>query len=429
MSKAGTAEAEKPRASVSGVVMPGAGSAEGGTAQMPEEQVSASHSVQLGELPARVIDRLIALGHDLPIAHGEDAAAQAFVDAFAPLLAGYAVAVVVGEGEQRKTFRCEAVGARESFAPPSREVTTGKLSGHPVERVVRLADCDAFIVVAGDDAGLSDDASTPVQIAHRALFVLEGARQRARMHERIGALEAAIEEREAMLVQGNKLASLGQLAAGMVHEINNPLTSILAYTDFLSKRASAREDAEDVERLRRIGESAHRMLRLSRDIVSYARPSSSIAQPLVVSAVIEQALGFCEHLFEECGVEVERAFGSGVLPVRGHPEQLAQVFVNLFTNACHAMPETGGRLVVTTELAEGDARVRIVVADNGAGISNANLPRVFLPFFTTKDEKHGTGLGLAIVKRIVESHDGQVEVESSDKGTRFFIHLPAARES
>ncbi len=231
-----------------------------------------------------------------------------------------------------------------------------------------------------------------------------------------------------MLVQSNKLASLGQLAAGMVHEINNPLTSILAYTDFLTKRAAAREDAEDVERLRRITESAHRMLRLSRDIVSYARPSSSIAQPLIVSSVVEQALGFCEHLFEESNVTVHRTFGDGVLPVRGHPEQLAQVFVNLFTNACHAMPQSGGQLAITTELTGDEGRVRILVSDNGHGIAPSNLARIFVPFFTTKQEGRGTGLGLAIVKRIVEAHDGEVAVESDDRGTRFSIHLPVARE-
>jgi len=422
----GAVEADKPRASVSGVVMPVAGSAGGGTAPMPEEQGSTSHSIQLADVPSRVLDRLLVLGHDLPVAQGEDAVVQAFVDGLAVLLPAHAVTIVIGEGEGQRTFKGHG-GGRESFAPASREVSTATTK-HAVERVVRVPESDAAIVVAGDDASLSEDGAAPVQIAQRALFVLESARQRARLVAELATLRASVDEHASMLVQGNKLASLGQLAAGMVHEINNPLTSILAYTDFLAKRATAREDTEDVERLRRIGESAHRMLRLSRDIVSYARPSSSLAQPLVVSAVVEQALGFCEHLFEESGVEVARTFGDGVLPVRGHPEQLAQVFVNLFTNACHAMPETGGKLSVSTELAEGDTRVRIVVADNGHGIAAENLARVFLPFFTTKDEKHGTGLGLAIVKRIVESHDGQVEVESDAAGTRFVIQLPVARE-
>lgn len=416
MSKAQGAatEPEKPRASVSGVVL-------------PDEQVSASHSVQLAELASGTLDRLLALEHELPTTLGEDALAQAFVDGLAPLLPGYAVAVSMGEGEYRRAFR---EGARDSFAPASREVETGRLfAQYPVERVVRLPESDATIVVAGKDASLAEDATPPIQIAHRALIVLEDVRQRARMHDENARLRAALDERDAMLVQSNKLASLGQLAAGMVHEINNPLTSILAYTDFLTKRAAAREEGEDVERLRRITESAHRMLRLSRDIVSYARPSNSIAQPVVLSAVLEQALGFCEHLFEESGVAIERSFGDGVLPVRGHPEQLAQVFVNLFTNACHAMPPSSGRLTIVTELSPDEGRVRIVVTDNGHGIPSADLSRVFLPFFTTKNDGHGTGLGLAIVKRIVEAHDGSVDVDSDGQGTRFAIHLPVARET
>ncbi|HEY1954707.1 MAG TPA: ATP-binding protein [Polyangiaceae bacterium] len=411
MSKAqgAASETEKPRTSVSGVVL-------------PDEQVSASHTITLAELPPRVLDRLLSLGNDLPVSHGEDAVAQALVDGLSLLVPGHAVVVSIGQ----KIFR---EGARESFAPQSREVETKKrVSEHAIERVVRIPESAATLTIAGDDAQLAEDSAVPVQVAHRALFVLENALARARLLEENARLRASIEEHGAMLLQSNKLASLGQLAAGMVHEINNPLTSIVAYTDFLSKRAAAREDADDVERLRRIAESAHRMLRLSRDIVSYARPSSSIAQPVILSGVLEQALGFCEHLFEESGVTVERTFGDGVLPVRGHPEQLAQVFVNLFTNACHAMPDGGGKLKVVTELSPDEGRVRIVVSDNGHGISSTNLARVFLPFFTTKEEGRGTGLGLAIVKRIVESHDGEVEVESDEAGTRFAIHLPVAGE-
>jgi signal transduction histidine kinase len=404
MSKSAAAETEKRPTSVSGVVL-------------PEEQVSTSKTIALADVPSRALDRLLSLEHDLPLSQGEPGVIQAFVESFALLVPGHAVAVVVGQEAYRSEIH------RDSFAPmsasrESREVSK-LFAHHLVERVVRIAGSDATIILAADDAALADDAAPAVQLAHRGLFILESGRARARM-------QGEIDELRAMLVQADKLASLGQLAAGMVHEINNPLTSILAYADFLSKRASAREDADDVERLRRIGESAHRMLRLSRDIVSYARPSSETPQPVVISSVIEQALVFCDHLFQEAGVAVERVFGDGVLPVRGRPEQLAQVFVNLFTNACHAMPQKGGRLEITTELTTNEAHVRIVVGDNGHGIQEPNIDRVFLPFFTTKDEKHGTGLGLAIVKRIVDSHDGRVEVESDGGGTRFVIHLPVA---
>ena len=394
---------------------------------LPEEQVSASHTIQLAEVPSRQLDCLLVLAHELPVDQGEDALLQAFVEALASLVPGHSVAVVVANG--RKSFRAEATQrTSHTSAPPSREVEKHVFSHHTVERAVHLPDSDAVVVIACDDTSLHTDASPALQLAHRALYQLDTARQRARMREQLAELRAAVEEREAMLVQSDKLASLGQLAAGMVHEINNPLTSIIAYSDFLAKRAATRQDTEDVERLRRIGESAQRMLRLSRDIVSYARPSSSSTtqQPVVLSSVVEQALAFCDHLLEEAGVSVDRSFGDGVLPVRGHPEQLAQVFVNLVTNACHAMPQRGGRLQITTELSPDEARVRVIVADNGHGITREHLARVFQPFFTTKDEKHGTGLGLVIVKRIIESHGGRVDVESDSAGTRFIISLPAA---
>jgi len=233
----------------------------------------------------------------------------------------------------------------------------------------------------------------------------------------------------AQIVQAEKLASLGQIAAGMVHELNNPLTSIVAYTDYLTKRWLAKReqsDPDEVERLRRIGESAHRLLRFTRDLVTYARPAGEIPVPVVVHSVIEQALVFCEHLIGESITRVERRFGDHILPVRGLPEQLTQVFVNLVTNACHAMPE-GGVLTIVTELVDGESAVRVVISDTGCGILRDDQARIFTPFFTTKKDGKGTGLGLAIVKSIVEGHNGHIRVESEpDRGASFALVLPVA---
>ncbi len=413
-----------PRASVSGVVI-------------PEEQMSASRSVLLAEVPSRLLDRLLVLSTELPVAHGQEAVAQALADGLALLFPGHGVGVSIGVGNDAKTYRCAEVpqAQRESgafFPAEHRAASAGAeaVFAHlRIERVVRVPGIEGLAIhVAGDDPALAEEASIPVQLAHRAIYILDAARRHAKADEERAHLEEEIKGRDAMLMQSEKLAALGQLAAGMVHEINNPLTSILAYADFLSKRASARNDEEDLERVRRINESARRMLRLSRDLVSYARPSSGPPQPVVISGVIEQALGFCEHLVSDAGVNIRREFGDGVLPVRGRPDQLAQVFVNLITNACHAMPEKkkGGELVFSTELVDGDTRVRVVVSDNGHGIAPDILHRVFLPFFTTKDEHHGTGLGLSIVKSIIEAHDGAISVESDAKGTRFSILLPVA---
>jgi signal transduction histidine kinase len=129
---------------------------------------------------------------------------------------------------------------------------------------------------------------------------------------------------------------------------------------------------------------------------------------------------------EQHRVVVARRFGDGVYPVLGVPAQLAQVFVNLVTNACHAMPD-GGELELSTELDEAEAYVRVSVRDSGHGIAAENLPHVFTPFFTTKKEGQGSGLGLAIVRSIVETHGGTIHVESTaGGGTRFELRLPVA---
>jgi two-component system, NtrC family, sensor kinase len=159
--------------------------------------------------------------------------------------------------------------------------------------------------------------------------------------------------------------------------------------------------------------------------------------------VIERALIFCEHEIEKTGVSVERAF-TDVGAVRGVAGQLTQVFVNLFTNAAHAMRESGGLLTITTVMREGplvggdpqtpargpdgqDGFVVITITDDGHGIEEQYRQRVFDPFFTTKADGSGTGLGLSIVRGIVQSHGGQISVHARvPRGTIFQVELPAA---
>ncbi len=172
------------------------------------------------------------------------------------------------------------------------------------------------------------------------------------------------------------------------------------------------------------------MLRLTRDLVTYARPSSDIAVPIAIEQVLEKALAFCEHVVAEIGATVERHFEEPLPPVRGMPEELAQVFVNLITNACHAVPRDAGRLVVSTTLEEdrptGIRFICVTLEDNGHGIDATNLPHIFAPFFTTKSDGRGTGLGLAIVKNILDKHRGSIRAESAESGgTRFILRLPA----
>jgi signal transduction histidine kinase len=230
------------------------------------------------------------------------------------------------------------------------------------------------------------------------------------------------------MIQAEKLASLGQIVAGIVHELNNPLTSILAYADYLSRKRRARgqdDDVEDdIERLRRIEEAASRILKFSRDLVAYARPSTEVPGPVSLSEVVGKALGFCEHEFKHIGVEHHVA--EELPPIRGVSGSLIQVFVNLFTNAAHAM-SAGGQLRILARLEPNARAVLVDVEDEGQGIEPENVPLIFEPFFTTKTDGRGTGLGLSIVRGIVDMHGGTVAVRSAPgRGTVFTLTLPLA---
>jgi PAS domain S-box-containing protein len=246
----------------------------------------------------------------------------------------------------------------------------------------------------------------------------------------IGRDLTEIRELEQRIVHAEKLATVGQLAAGVVHELNNPLTSISVYSDYLLKQAEQQQAAGegksgDVHKLRRIHESAGRILRFSRELLAYARPTPEEPRFLDVSELISRSLEYCDYLLTERGVSVQLDLSDSLQPMLGVAGQLQQVLVNLITNACHAMPEGAGRLRFSTAPSEDGSDVQIRVTDNGSGISPNHLERIFEPFFTTKGEGHGTGLGLSIVRNIVELHNGRIEIESQlGSGTTFILTFP-----
>ncbi len=165
------------------------------------------------------------------------------------------------------------------------------------------------------------------------------------------------------------------------------------------------------------------MLRFTRDLMSYARPRSDSPRPVAVAHVVDQALVFCEHLIAESRVRLEKRYSPAAPHVHANEGQLHQVFINLVTNACHAVGESGGSVVIETLLDEESVYVR--VRDDGTGIPPDRLSKIFEPFYSTKDEGKGTGLGLSIVRNIVNQHGGEVRVESNaGGGTTFEVVLP-----
>jgi two-component system NtrC family sensor kinase len=241
----------------------------------------------------------------------------------------------------------------------------------------------------------------------------------------IGQDRTEVRELEGQVIHAEKLATLGQLAAGIVHEINNPLTSISVYGEYLLNKLK-RNGAEhaDLKRVERILRSSDRIMSFTRNLLTYARPSKEEAQPVDLNDALREAIGFCEHIIREAGVSVELSYGEKLPKVNAVPGQLHQVFVNLITNACNAAPEEGGRALLSTRL-HGHDRILVEIRDNGVGIRSAELDRVFEPFFSTRRKGTGTGLGLSIVKNIIEDHHGSIEINSEEgRSTTVLVTLP-----
>ncbi|HTN52137.1 MAG TPA: ATP-binding protein [Anaeromyxobacter sp.] len=228
------------------------------------------------------------------------------------------------------------------------------------------------------------------------------------------SMQAAAEHAE-------RLAGVGRLVAGVVHELNNPLTAVTMYSDVLLEKLAARgHDAGDVEKLRAIKEAGQRIQRLARDLVAYARPGGAKIEAVDLAQVIDEAARMAKPAVKESGAVVERTL-SEVPPVEGNRPSLVQVVLALVTNAAQAVP-AGGK--VTLGLALADGGVRISVADSGPGMAPEVAARAFEPFFTTRPGV-GIGLGLPIVQGIVERHGGRVALDTAPgRGTTVSVTLP-----
>lgn len=386
------------------------------------------------EVEAAWLDRLVVVACEMPVASGEAAVVEFLVRALSEIFPDCGVGACfvpipasasspnLFPAEQR-LFKCVPEGeeSRAVGMDPTR-----LFPGYQFERMLDVEEGSTTLHLASNDPQIEVDGSPMMHVFRRGALAMSRGLGFARVHARATADARDLRALSSHMMQAEKLASLGQLAAGVVHELNNPLTAIVAYTDWLIRKHGPSGDLDSLERLRRISESSSRILRFTRDLVTYARPSSEVPMPVAIHAVIEQALAFCEHVIAEHGANVERTFAEHLPPVLGMPEQLAQVFVNLFTNACHAMPPRGGRLAVSSSL---DLRGHVVVSveDNGHGIANEHLSSIFTPFFTTKCDGRGTGLGLSIVRNIVDNHGAEIRAErSAQGGARFVIVFPPA---
>lgn len=230
------------------------------------------------------------------------------------------------------------------------------------------------------------------------------------------------------LVQQEKMAAIGMLAGGVAHEINNPLGGIIAFAQLIK-----RELKEGEPLLSDIGEiesAALRCKKIVQDLLDFSRMSEGKKKQWIdVNPLIERAIPFIKMELRSLNIELKTEFKRNLPRVYGDANRLEQVFLNLLTNACHAMKK-GGVLKVRTFSAEGGAAICVEVADTGCGIARDVISKVFDPFYTTKRPGEGTGLGLSVSYRIVRDHGGNISVKSKlGKGSLFAVNLPVADSS
>ena len=286
--------------------------------------------------------------------------------------------------------------------------------------------------------------------------------------ESLESTNKQLKQAQEELIRTEKLASIGRFAAGVAHEVGNPLGAILGYTSILQKEGIDREESKDY--LKRVEREIERINRIVRELLDFARPSQFEIKDVEINKVIESALSLLSYQKNFKDIETQLDMQPDLPMIKGDESQLSQVFINIILNANDAMPN-GGILRIQTrthvvenpdvdrlqgiyprrrksdpmesdysrmrkadplavlfkKFSEGDQLVKIRISDTGIGIKKEDLENIFDPFFTTKDPNKGTGLGLSISLRIVESLGGEIRVESEvGKGATFEVYFPVA---
>jgi two-component system, NtrC family, sensor kinase len=254
-------------------------------------------------------------------------------------------------------------------------------------------------------------------------------RLETKVAERTDQLQVAHQK----LLHSDRLASLGQLAASVAHEINNPLSGVLNLSMLMERmmkegKVPPGREEEMRKYLARISTETARVGRIVSDLLAFSRRSKPQRIDADLNRLVRSTVSLVGHKLKLSETEAETDLAPGLPPVACDPSQIQQVILNLVMNAAEATHAKGqGKVRVTTRTAAGGKAVELIVEDNGEGIAPENLRKIFDPFFTTKPEGKGVGLGLAVIYGIVQSHEGEIDVKSTlGQGTTFTVTLPVA---
>ncbi|HHS98418.1 MAG TPA: response regulator [Chloroflexi bacterium] len=244
--------------------------------------------------------------------------------------------------------------------------------------------------------------------------------ENARLYAELADFASELERSQAQLIQAEKMAAIGRLAASLAHEVNNPLQAIHNSLHLCTNPALPEERRQ--EYLAMAQKEVRRLIEIVRRMLDFYRPSAGERVPVDVNRVVEDALAIAGKRLQQGEIRLHTRLATGLPPIPGVPDQLTQVFLNIVINAIEAMPE-GGDLHVGTLLSEDGEWVLTAFRDTGPGLTAEQIAHIFEPFYTTKPE--GTGLGLAISYGIIEQHGGTIEVSSQPgQGTTFIVRLP-----
>ena len=259
----------------------------------------------------------------------------------------------------------------------------------------------------------------------RALVTASLARSTPDGEDTMHYLIKDIEQRrlmEVQMAQADKLASIGELSAGIAHEINNPLGIILGYTQLLIRGES--EGTEKYQDLRTIEKHVRNCKSIVEDLLNFARSSHPEKASVDIHQLIDDVNDFIQQHGRSSQLEIERRYDPNLPNLIIDDKKIRQVFMNLIMNAKHAVADKG-TVTITTRWNDADQAATIQIEDDGYGIEKMNLQRIFDPFFTTKPTGEGTGLGLSVSYGIIKSHGGHIDVSSRvGKGTTFTVTLP-----
>jgi signal transduction histidine kinase len=264
-----------------------------------------------------------------------------------------------------------------------------------------------------------------IQVAHEELMSLNQNLE-ARVEERTRDLAAESAQRmslEKHMAQTEKLAAIGELSAGVAHEINNPLGVILGYCQLLIRAETT--DSERKDDLKTIEKHAKHCQQIVADLLSFSRSAGTEKTLCDVHQILDDVIEFISKHTDLSHMDVVRKYDQGLPQLHMNRERIKQVFINLVMNARYAMG-TGGVLTLETQYSEADRQAVIRIVDNGSGIAESDITRIFDPFFTTKPTGQGTGLGLSVTYGIIKDHGGDIHVDSQlGEGSTFTLFLPA----